>query len=63
MFKFGTTTVINSNEDFTVKGSPLFSGQAATTSESGKEIPANFFVKRVNKFLKPNVKAIYVKRA
>lgn len=62
MFKFGTTTVINSNEDFTVKGSPLFSGQAATTSESGKEIPANFFVKRVNKFLKPNVKAIYVRR-
>lgn len=62
MYKFGTTTVINSNEDFTVKGSPLFSGQAATTSETGKEIPANFFVKRVNKFLKPNVKAIYVRR-
>lgn len=62
MYKFGTTTVINSNEDYTAKGMPLFSGQAATTSESGKEIPANFFVKRVNKFLKPNVKAIYVRR-
>ena len=62
MYKWTTTTIINSNEDFTVKGSPLFSGQAETTSESGREIPANLFVKRVAKFNKPNVKAIYVRR-
>lgn len=62
MYKWTTTTIINSNEDFTVKGSPLFSGQAATTSESGREIPANLFVKRVAKFNEPNVKAIYVRR-
>lgn len=62
MFKFGTTTIINSNEDFCVKGSPLFTGQEATTSESGRDIPANFFVKRGLKFYKPNTLAIYVRR-
>ena len=62
MYKWTTTTIINSNEDFGFKGSPLISGQAATTSENGREIPANFFVKRVAKFNKPNVQAIYVRR-
>lgn len=62
MYKWTTTTIINSNEDFCVTGAPLFSGQAATTSQSGREIPANLFVKRVAKFNEPNVKAIYVRR-
>lgn len=61
MFKFNTTTIINSDKDFT-SGVALFSGQAETTTESGKTIPANFSVKRQLTFLKPNVKAIYVRR-
>ena len=61
MFKFNTTTIINSDKDFT-SGVPLFSGQEETTSESGKIIPANFSVKRGLTFLKPYVKAVYVRR-
>lgn len=61
MFKFNTTTIINSDKDFTSQVA-LFSGQAETTSESGKIIPANFSVKRGLTFLKPYVKAVYVRR-
>lgn len=62
MYKWTTTTIINRNEDFTVKGAPLFSGQGEDTTDGGRAIPANLFVKRVNQFLKPNVQAIYVAR-
>lgn len=53
MFQFTTTNVINSNQDLTT-GKALWSGQAATSDK-----PASFQVLRVNKFLAPNVKAIY----
>ena len=53
MFQFTTTNVINSNKDLTT-GKPLWSAQAKTD-----ERPASFHVKRVNKFLAPNVVAIY----
>lgn len=53
MFQFTTTNVINSNKDYTT-GKPLWSGQAA-----GEDKPASFHVKRVNKFIGPNVVAIY----
>lgn len=55
MFTFTTTTVINSNKDLTT-GKPLWSSQAADTT---KGTPASFNVKRVGKFVKDNVKAIY----
>lgn len=54
MFDFTTTTVINSNKDYTT-GLPLYSGQA----DGGEGKPANFHVKRVNKFLKPNVTGLF----
>ncbi len=53
MFQFTTTNVINSNQDLTT-GKALWSGQAADGDK-----PASFQVLRVNKFLAPNVKAIY----
>ncbi len=53
MFQFTTTTVINSNRDFTT-GKPLWSAQAADGTN-----PASFYVKRVNKFLANNVHVIY----
>lgn len=59
MFQFTTTTIINSEKDFTSKV-PLYSGQAA---DAGKKIPASFEVKRVNKFLVTNIQAVYKKAA
>ena len=53
MYQFTTTNVINSNQDFST-GLPLWTSQTAT---GGK--PANFYVKRVNKFIATNVTAIY----
>lgn len=53
MFQFTTTNVINSNKDVTT-GKPLWSSQ-----EAGEDTPASFYVKRVNKFLAPNVVSIY----
>lgn len=61
MFKFNTTTIINSAEDFTSKV-PLFSGQEEQTSESGRPVYASFSVKRNLTFLKPYVKAIYIRK-
>lgn len=52
MFQFTTTTVINSNVDYTT-GMPLFTGQKA---EGDK--PANMNVKRHLKFIKDNVVSI-----
>lgn len=71
MFKFNTTTIINSTQDFTSKvqvidsktgdkvGLPLFSGQGEQTTDSGRPVYANFSVKRHLTFLEPYVKAIY----
>ena len=53
MFQFTTTNVINSNKDYTT-GKPLWSVQEADSDK-----PASFNVKRVNKFLGPNVVSIY----
>lgn len=53
MFQFTTTNVINSNTDVTT-GKPLWSAQGADDDK-----PASFSVKRVNKFLAPNVVSIY----
>ena len=53
MFQFTTTNVINSNKDFTT-GKPLWSAQ-----EAKDNLPASFNVKRVNKFLAPNVMQIF----
>lgn len=53
MFQFTTTNVINSNKDYTT-GKPLWSAQDAALDK-----PASFNVKRVNKFLGPNVVSIY----
>ena len=53
MFQFTTTNVINSNKDYTT-GKPLWSTQDAA---SGK--PAILNIKRVSKFLGPNVVSIY----
>lgn len=53
MFNFTTTTVINSNEDYTT-GKPLWSAQDAALNK-----PASFYVKRVNNFLSSNVISIY----
>lgn len=53
MFQFTTTNVINSNTDVTT-GKPLWSSQAA-----GEDTTASFYVKRVNKFMGPNVVSIY----
>ena len=53
MFQFTTTNVINSNKDYTT-GKPLWSVQ-----EAKENTPASFYVKRVNKFMGPNVVSIY----
>ena len=53
MFQFTTTNVINSNKDYTT-GKPLWSAQEAALDK-----PASLNVKRVNKFLGPNVVSIY----
>lgn len=53
MFQFTTTNVINSNKDYTT-GKPLWS-----TQEKDEHKPASLNIKRVNKFLAPNVTAIY----
>ncbi len=53
MFQFTTTNVINSNKDVTT-GKPLWSSQEAALDK-----PASLNVKRVSKFLKPNVVSIY----
>lgn len=53
MFQFTTTNVINSNNDYTT-GKPLWSTQAGDEHK-----PASLNIKRVNKFLAPNVVAIY----
>lgn len=55
MFQFTTTNVINSNKDYTT-GKPLWSTQEANELS---HIPASLNIKRVNKFLAPNVVAIY----
>ena len=53
MFQFTTTNVINSNNDYTT-GKPLWSAQDAALDK-----PASLNVKRVSKFLGPNVVSIY----
>lgn len=53
MFQFTTTTVINSNQDYTT-GKPLWSSHEADAKK-----PAHLIIKRVNDFLAPNVSAIY----
>lgn len=53
MFQFTTTNVINSNKDYTT-GKPLWSAQDAALDK-----PASLNVKRVSKFLGPNVVSIY----
>lgn len=53
MFQFTTTNVINSNKDYTT-GKPLWSAQEAALNK-----PASLNVKRVSKFLGPNVVSIY----
>lgn len=53
MFQFTTTNVINTNQDYTT-GKALWSAQ-----EAGENYPASLNIKRVNKFLAPNVVAIY----
>lgn len=53
MFQSTTTNVINSNKDYTT-GKPLWSAQDAALDK-----PASLNVKRVSKFLGPNVVSIY----
>ena len=53
MFQFTTTNVINTNQDYTT-GKALWS-----TQEGDEHKPASLNIKRVNKFLAPNVVAIY----
>lgn len=53
MFQFTTTNVINSNKDYTT-GKPLWSTQDAALNK-----PAILNIKRVSKFLGPNVVSIY----
>ena len=53
MFQFTTTTVINSNEDYTSGLKPLWSAQEAQGDK-----PANMNVKRHLKFIKDNVVSI-----
>lgn len=55
MFQYTTTTIINSNVDYTTK-KPLWSSQAEDVEEG---VIGSFNVKRHLKFLKPNVVAIY----
>lgn len=53
MFQFTTTTVINSNQDYTT-GKALWSAHEADAKK-----PAHLIIKRVNDFIAPNVAAIY----
>ena len=53
MFQFTTTNVINSDKDYTT-GKPLWFAQEAALDK-----PASLNVKRVSKFLGPNVVSIY----
>ena len=53
MFNFTTTNVINSDKDLTT-GKALWEGKASDDNK-----PASFEVKRVGKFLAPNVVSIY----
>ena len=53
MFQFTTTNVINSDKDYTT-GKPLWVAKDAALDK-----PASLDIKRVNKFLKPNVVSIY----
>lgn len=53
MFQFTTTNVINSDKDLTT-GKALWEGKTSDDST-----PASFEVKRVGKFLAPNVVSIY----
>lgn len=55
MFQYTTTTIINSNVDYTTKNA-LWSSQV---EEIEKGVIGSFNVKRHLKFLKPNVVAIY----
>lgn len=55
MFKYVTTTIINTDKDFTT-GLPLWSSQNEDLDEG---VIGSFNVKRHLKFLKPNVIAIY----
>lgn len=55
MFKYVTTTIINSNVDFST-GLPLWSSQVEDAEEG---VVGSFNIKRHLKFLKPNVVAIY----
>ena len=55
MFQYTTTTIINSNVDYTTK-KPLWSSQTEYVEEG---VIGSFNVKRHLKFLKPNVVAIY----
>lgn len=55
MFQYTTTTIINSNVDYTTK-KPLWSSQTEDVEEG---VIGSFNVKRHLKFLKPNVVAIY----
>lgn len=58
MFKWTNTLIVNSNLDSS--GKPKWSAQAEDT---GSGVVGSFEFKRVNKFLKPNVVAIYKKEA
>nr|DAW84466.1 MAG TPA: hypothetical protein [Caudoviricetes sp.] len=60
MFQFTTTTLINDNLDYTTK-LPRWSAQDEDTTQD-PPVQGSFNVKRVGKFEKPNVAAIY-KRA
>lgn len=53
MFEFTTTTVLNTNQDFTTGLTPLWSAQAATDDR-----PASMNIKRHLNFKKPNVVSI-----
>lgn len=58
MFKWTNTSIVNSNLDSS--GKPKWSAQAEDTSSG---VVGSFEFKRVNKFLKPNVVAIYKREA
>lgn len=58
MFQWTNTLIVNSNLDSS--GKPKWSAQAEDT---GNRVVGSFEFKRVNKFLKPNVKAIYKREA
>ena len=59
MYQYTTTTIINSNVDYTTN-KPLWSSQAEDVEEG---VVGSFNIKRHLKFLKPNVIAIYKEAA